>query len=158
MKAGSLYYHFESKDAIISEVLHIGVNHVLEEVQRAVEAMPKDAPVEQVIEAAIRAHLRALFESANYSSANIRIFGQVPEEVQKMHIPLRHTYEKFWTDLLKRYKKSGDIKQERDIQLARNFLLGAMNSTLEWIQPDQRSLDRVAAEFAALVMRGLAET
>ncbi len=156
MKAGSLYYHFESKDAIISEVLRIGVAHVLEEVRRAVEGMPPNAPVDQVVEAAVRAHLRALFESENYSSANIRIFGQVPDHVKEKHLPLRKTYEQFWTDLLNRYKNSGDIHPRAHIPLTCIFLLGTMNSTLEWFQPDKGSLDHIAFELTSIVMHGLA--
>lgn len=39
MKAGSLYYHFESKDALVEEILTEGVNRVESAVQKALDAM-----------------------------------------------------------------------------------------------------------------------
>ena len=43
MRAASLYHHFESKDAIVSEVLRIGVERVFEHVKQAIDELPPNA-------------------------------------------------------------------------------------------------------------------
>ena len=49
MKAGSLYYHFESKDQIVSEVLDIGVQRVFDAVKLALEELAPDASLLSLI-------------------------------------------------------------------------------------------------------------
>src|SRR5690606_13423093 len=49
MKAGSIYYHFESKDAIVAEVLHIGVTQVYDEVRRVTTELGKQASSRDLI-------------------------------------------------------------------------------------------------------------
>src|SRR5947209_8105819 len=56
MKAGSLYYHFTSKEELAAEVLRIGVRRVHEAVVLAVEALGKDATAKSRVRAAMVAH------------------------------------------------------------------------------------------------------
>lgn len=155
MKAGSLYYHFESKDAIITEVLRIGVAHVFDAIRGAVDKLDEDATARQRIETAVRAHLLALLESEDYTSANIRIFGQVPAAVKAAHLPLRQRYEEYWTELLNQCARAGAFRPDRDLHFARLFLIGAMNSTLEWFDPARAPVESIAAELTEVFMNGL---
>ncbi|HET9820264.1 MAG TPA: helix-turn-helix domain-containing protein, partial [Burkholderiaceae bacterium] len=43
IKAGSIYYHFESKEQILGEVLDKGIQAVADAVRQRVESLPKDA-------------------------------------------------------------------------------------------------------------------
>ncbi|WP_164135302.1 helix-turn-helix domain-containing protein, partial [Stenotrophomonas maltophilia] len=52
MKAGSLYYHFASKEELAAEVLRIGVQRVHEAVVSAVAGLGPQAPMKARIEAA----------------------------------------------------------------------------------------------------------
>ena len=154
MKAGSLYYHFASKDAIVAEVLRIGVERVYHEVRVAIEALGPDAVPESVFRTAVKAHLRALLESQDYTSANIRIFGQVPHEVRSGHLQLRDEYERAWGEILSRLVPKAAVSID-ELRLTRFFLIGAMNGTLEWFHKGQASVDEVAERYATLVLRGL---
>ncbi len=155
MKAGSLYYHFASKDEIVAEVLRIGVERTFEHVRRAVMELPPDADPELLLRAAVRAHLRAMLELHDYTSANVRIFGQVPAAVREPHLGLRDAYEQFWAGLLARCATAGAFDPGRDLRLARFFLIGAMNASLDWFHADRASLETVADELAALCLHGL---
>ena len=155
MKAGSLYYHFASKDEIVSEVLRIGVERVAEEVRRAVMALPPDADVRLVLFTAVRTHLWALLELQDYTSANVRIFGQVPLAVREGHNAVRDSYERYWNILLQRCAIEGRFDPERDLRLARLFLFNALNGSLEWYHPGVTSLDALARELTDLVLYGL---
>src|ERR1700685_2746152 len=83
MKAGSLYYHFTSREEIVAEVLRIGIETV-EAAVRGVAARPHDATDPSlVLRLAVRAHLSGLHTLGDYTSANVRIFGQVPADVRR---------------------------------------------------------------------------
>lgn len=153
MKAGSLYYHFESKDAIVAEVLRIGVAHVFDQVKISVDALGDDASSRELIGTAVAAHLTALLHTQNFTSANIRIFGQVSDEIRRNHIPLRREYEQFWAALLQRCNQ--DINQQCNMRLVQFFIIGAMNTTLEWFQPDKSTISEIAAELTALLLDGV---
>jgi AcrR family transcriptional regulator len=157
MKAGSLYYHFASKDEIVAEVLRIGVERVYTEFTREVLACAPDAPAAEVFKVAVRAHLRALLELQDYTSANIRIFGQLPPDVRAAHVSLRDEYEQKWVDLLSRFSRPTPHDRER-LRLVRLFLIGAMNGTLEWFHPEQTSVDALALQLTDIFLHGLLDS
>lgn len=155
MKAGSIYYHFDSKDAIVSEVLRIGVAQVYDEVKRVTTELGDHAEPRELIRVAVVAHMKALHEAIDYSSANIRIFWQVPRNVQEAHIPLRRSYEQYWAHLIGRCAAAGMPVGTRNLRLAGFLLLGVMNSTLEWFQPNKMSVEEVASEITDLFLSGI---
>ena len=156
MKAGSLYYHFASKDVIVTEILNIGVRRVHVAEEQALAATTAHAPTAERLRVAIDAHLRALHEAGDYTSANIRIFGQVPPSVREAHQAVRRDYETLWATLLKHGIAAGDLRAEIDVPRHRAFLLGAMNSSLDWLEPKRAAVTRTAADLATLVLHGAA--
>lgn len=155
MQAGSLYYHFASKDEIVAEVLRIGVENVFRAVRDAVAALPADAPPRQLVGTAVTAHLQALLRLQDYTSANIRIFGQVPPAVRQGHLHLRDDYERLWAGLLDRCAASGQVRPQANLHLARFFLIGAMNGTLEWYHGHGTSLKAIAAQLTGMMVDGI---
>ena len=57
MQAGSLYYHFGSKDELLEEVLDIGMRRVHEAVEESQERLPADSSHRDRIRVAVEAHL-----------------------------------------------------------------------------------------------------
>lgn len=155
MKAASLYHHFVSKDAIVGEVLAIGVQQVHETARAAVAALPEQADARTLLASAIHAHLQGMHGLQDYTSANLRIFGQVPAAVREAHLPARDAYERWWAALLARCARQGGFDPRRDLRLARLFLFSAMNGSLDWFQGGALSLRAVAEELAELVLDGL---
>jgi len=153
MKAGSLYYHFASKDEIVAEVLRIGVERVYEEVSRAVDTLPPGTSPVEVFRVAVRCHLRTMLELHDYTSANIRIFGQLPEAVRAGHIELRDAYESKWSELIGRFVLPAGMNP----RLVRFFLIGAMNGTLEWFHAGQMTVDEVAEQLTQVFLRGFVQ-
>jgi len=155
MKAASLYHHFDSKDAIVSEVLRIGVEQVFAIVSSAVGQLPADASARQLLQTAIHAHLQGMHGLQDYTSANLRIFGQVPRHVREAHLPVRDAYERYWAELLTRCARQGGMDRRRDLRLTRLFLIPAMNGTLDWFQGGAFSLKAIADELTELLLDGL---
>jgi TetR/AcrR family transcriptional regulator, cholesterol catabolism regulator len=154
MKAGSLYYHFASKEEMVAEILDQGIRSVHEEVERAVGSVPPGDD-RSVLKAAILAHLTSLLRQSDYTSANIRIFGQVPESVRERNLEVRRAYEALWDTLLMRLAgHSPGRKPSRKIRSTRLLVLGALNATLEWFDPRRGSVDALAEQYTELLWVG----
>ena len=158
MKAASLYYHFESKDQIVTEVLELGVQRVFDAVRAAVTALPAEAGAARTLHCAIEAHLQGLLHAHDFTSANIRIFGQVPPHVRSAHRALRRRYERYWVELLSGLQQRGAIRADCDLQRTVYFLFGAMNWATEWYDPRKSPLSAVAADLARLAVSGLQDS
>ena len=152
----SLYSHFASKDEIVGEVLRLGVEQVFDDVRIAVTALGSEADARLVLRTAIHAHLLAFWERQDYTSANVRIFGQLPAHLREAHLPTRDAYEAYWDTLLKRGVRQGLLDSRRNLRLARLFLLTALNGSLDWFQGNAASVRSVANELTELVLDGLA--
>ena len=135
IEAGSIYYYFDSKEAILEEILDRGLRHVFEKAKAAVK-QAGNAPHRRRISLAIEAHLVALLESSEFTSVNIRIYGQLPEHLKKPHRPLRRAYAKYWDQLFLSARRAGEIRADIEIIPLRMFVLGALNWTIEWFRLD----------------------
>lgn len=156
LKAGSIYYHYKSKDDLINAVLDLGINAVIDSVRNALDALPENASGRERIETAVRAHLSAIIENGDYTLATRRVFGQVPEAVRLKNTKLRDSYGSLWQTLLTDAHKGGEFRTTMNLTLARLFILGALNWTVEWYKPGSRTIDDVAHEFTAIIIDGLA--
>lgn len=157
LKAGSLYYHFESKEEIVAAVLEIGIELVHGAVDETVRTAPAGQSAEQTLRLAIARHLSAFLTFSDYTSANVRIFGQVPASVRSANLPARQKYERLWDGILDGLKTAGVARGDLDVRAARLFLLGAMNSTLEWFDPDRGDIDALAEKYADIMLNGILE-
>src|SRR5215470_3699351 len=145
MKAGSLYYHFVSKEALAETVMVEGIEIVRAAVQQALAAQPPGSDPLADIEVAIRAHLRALRDSGDYASANIRCFAHVPPEMRRRLRKVRQRYEADWRKLLARARESGALREVIDDDALRYGLFGVMNWTLEWLRSAGPAPDQLGA-------------
>jgi AcrR family transcriptional regulator len=157
IKAGSIYYHFGSKDEIVLEVLDVGIQVVHESMRQAVSALPAGTGAEATLRAAIGAHLRALLDLSDYTSANVRIFGQVPQSVKDANLPTRRAYEAEWDALLSRLQDNGALRGDVNIRRLRLMLIGALNATLDWFDPDRGSVEALSRTYADVFLNGILE-
>jgi TetR/AcrR family transcriptional regulator, cholesterol catabolism regulator len=155
MKAGSVYYHFGSKQEIVIEILDLGIAMVHEEVHQTVDALPTTASPDAIIRAGILAHLRAVFEFSDYTSANVRIYGQVPEPIRSANLKVRHDYEALWDDTLKGLAARDGLRDGVDVKAFRLMLIGALNATIEWFDPERGDLAGLADKYADIMLHGL---
>jgi AcrR family transcriptional regulator len=157
MQAGSLFYHFGSKDELLEEVLDIGMRRVHEAVEDSQERLAPDAPHRERIRAAVEAHFATLLKHGDYTSANIRIFGQVPEDVQRRHLRLRDAYAALWRRILIKAQKAGALRGDVDLGLVRMLLMGALNWSVEWYQPGKKSIETMADHMCLMLFDGIGQ-
>jgi len=155
LQAGSLYYHYRSKEELIEAVLDLGINGVSETVRGAIAALPPKVSGRRIVEAAVLAHLKGVVDYGVYALSARRVLGQVPAHVRRKHVRLRDAYGEFWLELLQSARQSGDLRGDVDIRLSRTFILGALNSAVDWYNPQGKALDEVAMQFSLLISDGL---
>ena len=140
LKAGSIYYHFASKDQITVEVLNEGVEQVSDAVRAAAEqAAGLDGG--DILRAAITAHLTALAEHSSYTRASIRCFSMVPEEIRKETVETRRRFDAVWLGVLETVRAKGALPAAADLKSLHLIILGTLNWTLE-LHGDKGDRDR----------------
>ena len=117
MRTASLYYHFASKEDLVREVLRISAARTFDAARAAVAALPDEACFEDRLAAAIAAHLDELLGHADYTSADLRIVNQVPDDVRRDVLPIRRDYADWWRDLLQQGAQDGAIRADADLDL-----------------------------------------
>jgi AcrR family transcriptional regulator len=154
IKAGSIYYHFESKDQILGEVLDKGIQVVAEAVRHRVDALPAGATARQRVAAAIEGHLWGLLHHGDFTSANIRIYGQIPTAAKNRHRKVRREYADYWDRLLEEASNTGELRPDSSTAMIRLFVIGALNWTVEWYNPQKGSFQDFVKQITAIVFDG----
>lgn len=154
IKAGSIYYHFESKEQILGEVLDKGIQVVTDAVHARVNALPPGATARERFAAAIEGHLWGLLHHGDFTSANIRIYGQVPAAAKNSHRKVRRKYADYWDELLEDALKEGELRPDTSTAVIRLFVIGALNWTVEWYNPQKGSFQEFVSQVTAIVFDG----
>jgi AcrR family transcriptional regulator len=155
VKTSSIYYHFESKDALIEETLRLGIELVHSEVREAVEALGPAATHRERILTAIRAHLRTILGDNDYSSANIINYSHAPLNVRQKNREVRAAYGRYWASLLEAAQRDGAIAKDMDLSVVRMLLIGALNWSVEWYSPHGKTPDEIAQQCCRMFFDGV---
>jgi AcrR family transcriptional regulator len=156
MGAGSLYYHFASKEEILGEVLDLGILAIDRAVGEALEAVA-DAPPSVRLRAAIRAATEALLDASDYTTAYVRIYNQLPRSVKRLDHPLRQSYMGRWRALIRDGQEAGTIKADLPIDTFVEFLHGAISRLPEWYERRRGSGDSIAALIGDWILDGVTQ-
>ncbi|MGM0584659.1 MAG: TetR family transcriptional regulator [Pseudomonadota bacterium] len=154
LEAGSLYYHFSSKEEIVEAVLDRGVRGIVEDVRAALEAT-EAAPFRDRFAAAVAAHLRQLHAMGDFTSMNIRNFSQLPPQTRMRHRPVRREYAALWDGMLAEGQTKGAIRADVPPAPLRQFVLGALNWTVEWFDPSAASLEALGGWISGMMLDGI---
>jgi TetR/AcrR family transcriptional regulator, cholesterol catabolism regulator len=156
LRAGSLYYHFGSKQEIVENVLALGLDGVAAATREAVGALGKSADPLERLRAAIVAHLKFVLAESDYAVANIRILSQVPNEIRQRHLKRQRRYGAFWRALFDDAAKAGALRENLDLSVVRMLTLGALNWSVEWYdEKRRRSPAEIAGHLSAMILDGL---
>lgn len=142
IKAGSVYYHFSSKDDLFIEVLNTGIDLMIEGFEKA--SADAGADRRERLRIHVLAHLDVLHGNFAFTSLHVTAFRTAPSPVRRAVVPRRDAYEARWTELL------ADLipaVAPADLGILRLALFGAMNSSIEWFDARRGNL----GEFADLV-------
>lgn len=124
LKAGSLYFHFASKDVLLSEVLKIGVAESWEHVTAALAAGESAAAR---LRAAIHAHVQARHELSSYAAVVIGAADRHPRLGDDGYKRQYRRYTGLWLELIAGAQAEGALPAGTDPKLLRDLCFGAMN-------------------------------
>jgi AcrR family transcriptional regulator len=135
MLSGSLYYHFESKDAVLREIL----SRALDDLHRKyLEAIESTRDERGALEALLAAGLR--FVSEQHAVAKI-IQNDFPylRTVENFEFvnATSSQIQRLWTDALEKGRDAGALRSDLDVGLAYRTLMGTIMSTARWASPDR---------------------
>lgn len=156
IKAGSIYYHFKSKDEVLQEILTIGVSDVREAARFRIDELPPDASARAKIEAAMKGHLEGLLRRGGvFSTASIRVYGHLPLHLKKRNQELRRGYGGFWEELFIEAERAGELRKDLSLKIVRLVVVGAINWTPEWFDSTQGNLDEVSQQIISMLAEGI---
>lgn len=156
IKAATIYYYFNSKDELVERVLRIGIEVVHMEVKAAVEALGVEASCREKIQAAIHAHLAALLSHGEFTSANIRNFPLVSDDIRSKNLSVRREYANYWRGLFEEGQRAGSIAPGVDLTLVRLLLIGALNWSTDWYNPRKKPLSEISKQVCDILFDGIA--
>jgi len=155
MQAGSLYYHFPSKEDLVEAVMDEGVMGARSAAQAAVDALGDDANPMERIEAAFRGHLNYLLEEADYAVATLRMLHQTPDGVRMRHLRKQRSFGRYYAELFAVARDAGLIRPEFDLSVLRMLLLGALNWSPEWFDPAGLPPDELVRQLTEMMQNGV---
>jgi AcrR family transcriptional regulator len=156
MKAGSLYYHFDSREALVEEVVLEGVRRTKDAVLDSLHALPQDASALRKLEAMIETHLTFVLLQGDISSASIQLIWQIPQEIRERTLAVQRAYGALWRQVLEAARDAGEIRADVNLSAIRMSILGALNWAADWYHPAGASPKQIARDIVTMVVYGLA--
>ncbi len=146
--AGSLYYHFESKEELFLAVYEEGITRLQNVVTLAGQI--GDQPWDR-LESACVMHTKMMLSGDHFVQIlDYEFPHRHSKSVRKMMVPLRDKYESLFRDLVDALPVDDGV----DKKLLRLTLLGALAWSLIWYRPGQSEPENIAKDMIRLIRQG----
>lgn len=137
-QAGSLYYHFESREHLVREILGLSLRNIVDRVAVGLDALSPGASALDRIREAIIAHLNSILLEDDYTATYDRIIDEVPDDVRNEFLNQPRAYGQVWQKLITDAQDAGEIRQDLDPTVFRMLLFGAITRSKLWFDPNGR--------------------
>ncbi len=152
LQKASLYHHFSSKQEILLLLLDQALDLVTE---RVASVMALDLPADEKLSQAMCIYLETMAEHTALAGVLLFEHRSLKPEYQRRHFPKRDRFERLWLDLVKEGIRTG-IFQNPDPAMATRAMLGTLNWTMTWYQPDgPLPINQISERISALFLDGL---
>ena len=152
--SGSLYHHFDSKEAMVDELLDTFQQQLFETFEEIVASSrsPRaklDAVVRASFEAIDQHHSEvAIFQNDASYLAGFDRFGYLAERNTR--------FEKLWRGVLEEGVRSGELRAELDVDLVYRFLRDTVWVAVTWYRPGGAlSATQVADQYLSILLEGI---
>ncbi|GAA3384105.1 TetR/AcrR family transcriptional regulator [Cryptosporangium minutisporangium] len=152
--SGSLYHHFDSKEAMLDEILRdfMGSLHAA-----FAEIVAEGEGPRQVLEGLIRSsfatiherpHAVALYQNESSLLAHLPDFSYVAQTSNDI--------AQIWLDVLEAGRKEGTFRQDLEPGVAYRFIRDSVWGSVRWYSPDGKlGHEKVAEQYLAMLFGGL---
>ena len=149
---GSLYYHVESKEAVLVHIVTDTGTPFVDDMRRL---CTQDVPVVECAYAVARRWMYEVHHFRDQWRVLMREQWRLRGPRYRDVLDLRRETEVLVESLLERGIEEGSIRPH-DVRLTSMAISGLMNSTLQWYQPGARlDPDAIADHYMTLVLRGI---
>lgn len=152
--SGSLYHHFDSKEAIVDVIISDYFTSLLKEYRRiADEDISPSEALRQLVHAAFRSfqdHRAAITVVQNERNYLIQFprFAYVAEADAEVRT--------IWTEVIDAGKAAGRFRTDVDTSIVYRFLRDSLWVAVRWFTPTGRlSADELADQYLTLILGGL---
>jgi AcrR family transcriptional regulator len=154
--SGSLYHHFDSKEAMVDELLD-SFQTALWERYDAIEA--SDRTPREKLEAVVRAS----FDAIDSNHSEVAIFQNDATYLATFdrfaYLDERNVrFRRLWTGLLTRGVESGELRSDLDVELLYRFIRDTVWVAVRWYRPGgELSPAQVADQYLHILLDGIAQ-
>ncbi|WP_326688011.1 MULTISPECIES: TetR/AcrR family transcriptional regulator [unclassified Streptomyces] len=155
MLAGSLYYHFDSKESMADDVLSAFLDDLWAGYRRVEEAELAPRPTFEGLVAESFAQMErhrpavVIYQKEARRLAAQERFGYLTDSQQR--------FQKLWTRTLERGVADGSFRADLDIPLAYRFVRDTVWVAAVWYRPEGRkSAAQIAEQYTSMVLDGIA--
>ncbi|WP_043488580.1 TetR/AcrR family transcriptional regulator [Halomonas halodenitrificans] len=150
IKSGSLFHHFRDKQEILAAVIEEGTENALVIAKEALSRC--DSSASSRLHAMARAHLETLLTDRNAHVVALYEWRRLDSEARAHLGHLRDAYESLWEEVIDDALAAGLVHGDRF--LVSRFVMGALNWTVRWYDPDgTRTPDELADELVVMITR-----
>lgn len=156
LQAGSLYYHFDSREMLVDTVMTEGTRRVHAAACRRLAALSPDTPPLRRLAVLIETHLEMALSAGDTTSAMIKLIWQVPADIRDRQLAEQRAYGALWRRTLQEAREAGEIRDDLNLSVVRMAILGALNWAADWYRPGGDPPARIAHDVVAMALHGLA--
>jgi AcrR family transcriptional regulator len=151
LSPANLYNYFRGKDEILFFCQESALDRLLTNLERVRRAK---ASVSEKLRSVTAFHLHCVLDEVEGSAAHL-LTNSIPHHLQKRLLTKRDRYELGVRQLIAAGIRSREFLPA-DPALAARIILGALNSTVVWFNPQgPLTADELAGNFAGYLIRGL---
>ena len=152
LQKASLYHHVSSKQEILLSILDRALELLLERISAIAT---QDISPDQKLKRMVREYMKILVENQDLAAVLLFEHRSLERKQHARHVPNRDKFEDLWKDVFVEGVDSGIFHCENPA-LATRALLGIMNWTMTWYNPDgPLSTEQVADQYSNLILNGL---
>lgn len=155
LKAGSVYYHFPSKEVLLDEVLKAGIERLTETVTQQITALGDDVSATEQMRAMIETHVTCFLDVRGGANTYLRIYEYLPPVMKRRTRKSRLDYAQLWFDTFDRGVANGEFSPSIDRITFISFLLDSLNGVIEWFRPARMTIEGVCEMIEAAVLEGI---
>lgn len=155
MKSGSLYYYYESKEALLAAILNDAIDAHITQMRTAVAALPAGASARQKFDTAVEVSVKMISAWGDMAVASTQTLSFLQEPEYSEQVQHRRAYNQFWRDLIIEGKKNGEIREDVSDAVASMVIVGALTFVAEWLDPKRATTAEIGAIFSRLLFDGM---
>jgi len=155
MLAGSLYYHFDSKESMLEEILRTFLDELWSGYDAVLEAElgPRET-LEALVTESFREIDRHRAAVAIYQKESRQLVAQ---ERFAFLAASQRKFEKAWLSTLERGVAAEVFRADLDVRLTYRFVRDTVWVAASWYRPDgQHSPEEIARQYLSMVLDGIA--